>query len=187
MVERDVDILSKMAEMNLAHVFFSITTLDESLRRSLEPRTASANKKFEAMKALSQAGVPVGVLVAPIIPGLNHHEIPEILKLSSENGARSAGYTVVRLNGEIADIFRDWILKSYPDRMDKVLNQIEDLHGGSLEDRRFGKRMSGEGQYAKIIKQLFQVSKTKYFKSSNVWNSLSTEHFRRQGNWSLFQ
>ena len=185
LVERDIDILKEMAKLNLAHVYFSITTLNESLRRNLEPRTASADKKFAAMNELAKAGIPVGVMAAPIIPGLNHHEIPEILKKASENGAASAGYTVVRLNGEIAQIFKNWLEIQYADRADKVLHQIEELHGGSVQDRRFGTRMKGEGAYADIIKQLFIVSRTKYF-SRKSWLPLSTDRFRREGDWGLF-
>lgn len=185
LIQRDQDILEEMAKLNLVHVIFSITSLDENLRRTLEPRTASATKKYEVMKKLSERGIPVGIMTAPIIPGLNHHEIPELLKRASEAGAQMASYTVVRLNGEIADIFSDWLEKVYPDRKEKVLNQIRELHGGALQDRRFGKRMSGEGQYSQIIKKLFQVSRTKYFGDS-TFEPLDTSQFRRSGDWSLF-
>ncbi len=185
LILRDQDILEEMNKLNLVHVIFSITSLDESLRRILEPRTASAEKKFEAMKTFSEVGIPVGIMTAPIIPGLNHHEIPELLKKASESGAQMASYTVVRLNGEIAGIFEDWLDKNFPDRKEKVLNQIKELHGGSLEDRRFGKRMSGEGQYSRIIKQLFQVSRAKYF-GDRTFAPLDTSQFRRGGDWSLF-
>jgi DNA repair photolyase len=185
LIERDLDILKEMAALNLAHVYFSITTLDESLRRTLEPRTASAEKKLAAMKLLADAGIPVGVMAAPIIPGLNHHEIPEILRRAAENGATAAGYTVVRLNGEISAIFEDWLFQHYPERKNKVIHQIEELHGGNVQDRRFGKRMSGEGPHAQIIKQLFQVSKSKYF-VDKVWQPLTTDLFRRSGEWGLF-
>jgi len=185
LIERDLDILQQMAQLNLVHVVFSVTTRDESLRRKLEPRTASSQKKFAAMNKLSHAGVPTGVMTAPIIPGLNHHEIPELLKQASEAGARTAAYTVVRLNGEIATIFSDWLDKAYPDRKDKVLNQIKSLHGGHVEDRRFGKRMRGEGEYAKMIKQLFMVSKNQYFPHSSM-PPLDTSQFRRNGHWQLF-
>lgn len=185
LIERDLDILKQMADHHLVHVMFSITTLDESLRRLLEPRTASAEMKFAAMKKLTDAGIPVGVMTAPIIPGLNHHEIPELLKRAAENGATSAGYTVVRLNGEIAQIFEDWLTRTFPDRKEKVLNQIKDLHGGALQDRRFGKRMSGEGELSRVIKQLFQVSRAKYFKDAKM-PPLDAWKFKRGGSWELF-
>lgn len=185
LIERDLDILQEMAQLNLVHVVFSVTTRDESLRRKLEPRTASSQKKFTAMNKLSQAGVPTGVMTAPIIPGLNHHEIPELLKQASEAGARTAAYTVVRLNGEIASIFSDWLEKAYPDRKDKVLNQIQSLHGGQVEDRRIVKRMTGEGEYSKMIQQLFTVSKNKYFPNPSM-PPLDASNFRRNGGWQLF-
>ncbi len=185
LIERDLDILEEMAKLNLVHVIFSITSLDEDLRRSLEPRTASSRKKFKAMRELSSAGVPVGIMTAPIIPGLNHHEIPDLLQEANVNGATMASYTVVRLNGEIADIFTDWLEKNFPDRKDKVLNQIRELHGGELQDRRFGQRMRGEGPYSLIIKKLFQVSHKKYFDGKS-FPELDTSQFRREGDWSLF-
>ncbi|NNE54999.1 MAG: hypothetical protein HKN32_03190 [Flavobacteriales bacterium] len=137
------------------------------------------------MKTLARTGIPVGMMTAPIIPGLNHHEIPELLRVASENGASMASYTVVRLNGEIAHVFSDWLDKNYPDRKDKVLNQIRELHGGDLQDRRFGKRMSGEGPYSQIIKKLFEVSHKKYF-SDKSFPKLDSTQFRRNGDWSLF-
>lgn len=185
LITRDIDILSEMARYRLVHVILSITTLDESLRRTLEPRTASAAKKLETIRLLSEAGVPVGVMTAPIIPGLNHHEIPELLKSAAEFGAQWAGYTVVRLNGEIAEIFSDWLEKNFPDRKQKVLHQIAEMHGGSVEDRRFGKRMSGEGEMSKIINQLFRVARKKYFGDRSL-PALDASGFRRQGAWGLF-
>jgi DNA repair photolyase len=185
LVTRDLDILAEMAKQNLVHVFFSITTLDESLRRILEPRTASATKKFEAMKTLSDAGVPTGIMTAPIIPGLNHHEIPELLKRASESGALGAGYTVVRLNGEIATIFEDWLEKNFPDRKEKILNQVKTMHGGHLNDSKFGRRLRGEGEYASIIRQLFQVNKKKYFDGKSL-PELDHARFRRGGLPTLF-
>ena len=185
LVTRDVDILSELAEMNLVHVIFSITTLQESLRRKLEPRTASAIKKLKAMEELSRKGIPTGVMNAPIIPGLNHHEIPEVLKSSSSAGASFAGYTVVRLNGQIKKVFRDWLFKNYPDRTDKVWHQIQELHDGKVNDSEFGRRIKGDGQIAEVIKKLFEISKRKYFVGKEA-PFLETSHFRKGGNYSLF-
>lgn len=185
LIERDLDILKEMACMNLVHVVFSITSLNEDLRRTLEPRTASSSKKFSAMEKLSKNGIPTAIMTAPIIPGLNHHEIPALLKRASEAGAMQANYTVVRLNGEIEDIFKDWIEKNYPDRADKVLNQIREMHGGSLQDRRFKKRMSGEGAYSQIISSLFKVNKKKYGLDKEM-PPLDCSQFRREGAWGLF-
>lgn len=164
LVLRDIDILSELAKLQLVHVMVSVTTLDEELRRSMEPRTASGLRRIETIAQLSENGIPVGVLTAPIIPGLNSMEIPELLRSASEAGAINAGYTMVRLNGDVGPLFQNWIEKSFPDRAQKILHQIAECHGGSLNDNRFGVRMRGEGQVAESIRQLFKVSYAKYFK-----------------------
>ena len=185
LVERDLDLLKELAYYRLVHVYFSMNTLDESLRRFLEPRTASHHKKLKAITELSKAGVPVGIMNAPVIPGLNHHEIPEILKRASEAGALNAGYTVVRLNGQVASLFKDWIIKTYPDRAHKVLHQIEAMHNGQLNDSEWGRRLTGDGNYAEMIAQLFKTAKKKYF-SDREMPALNTNIFRRGGNYQLF-
>lgn len=185
LILRDLDILTDLAKDNLIHVYISITTLDEALRRKMEPRTASAQKRLHTVEMLAKNDVPVGVMNAPIIPGLNHHEIPEVLKAASEHGALSAGMTVVRLNGSIGKIFEDWLRKNFPDRFDKVWHQISSLHGGKVNDSEFGRRMSGEGNIASIIHQLFQASKRKYFKD-RAMPPINLTSFRRGGNLSLF-
>ena len=185
LVIRDLDILRELAEMNLVSVVFSITTLNEGLRRLLEPRTASASKKLQAIEQLAENGIPVGIMNAPLIPGLNHHETPSILKAAADAGAQFAGYTVVRLNGRIGKIFKDWIYKTYPDRASKVWNQIQALHGGGVNDSEFGRRLKGDGKIAEIMKNLFEVSRNKYFKH-NASPSLVTHHFRKGGNYTLF-
>lgn len=185
LVLRDLDILKKLASNNLVRVTFSITTQDESLRRILEPRTASAKKKFEAIRVLSSEGIPTGIMNAPIIPSLNHHEIPSILGEAATNGASSAGYTVVRLNGAIGKIFNDWLLKNFPDRAEKVWNQIQELHGGKVSDSEFGRRVSGDGKISEIISQLFQVASRKYFQQTETVQ-LDCSKFRKGGNYSLF-
>lgn len=185
LVFRDLDILKELAAENLLQVYISITTLDENLRSKMEPRTASAQKRLKTIELLSNAGIPVGVMNAPIIPGLNHHEIPELLKAAADHGALNAGYTVVRLNGSIGKIFEDWLRKNFPDRFNKVWNQISELHGGNVNDSQFGRRMSGEGEYAAIIKQLFRKSKAKYF-AGRAMPVYDLTKFRKQGNLSLF-
>lgn len=185
LVSRDVDVLERLADNHLVSVIFSITSLDEHLRRLLEPRTASASKKLQAIELLSSRSIPVGIMNAPIIPGLNHHEIPKILKAAADAGAKFAGYTVVRLNGQIGKIFKDWLYKAFPDRAEKVWHQVQELHNGKVNDSEFGRRMRGEGAIAIIIKDLFEVSHRKYFKG-NFEFKLSTDHFRRGGNYSLF-
>lgn len=162
LILRDTDLLQALSKLNLVHVNISITTLNEQLRQKLEPRTATAAKRLHVVKQLAEANIPVNVMVAPVIPGLNDHEIPEILKQAADQGASSAAYNIVRLNGAIGGIFEDWIHKNFPDRAGKVLKQIKSCHGGNLNDSVFGRRMSGEGKFAEAIATLFRVSKAKY-------------------------
>lgn len=187
LILRDIDLLQKLAEKDLVHVNVSITSLLEETRLALEPRTATAKQRLKVVETLSQAGIPVNVMVAPIIPSINSHEIPEILKQVAAAGALSAAYTIVRLNGQIGEIFTDWINKHYPERAKKVLHQIQDAHGGQLNDSRFGTRMRGEGNYAKTIAMLFKAGKEKYFKD-RIYPPMSTSHFQRpeKGQLKLF-
>lgn len=184
LITRDLDLLEELASFNLVKVFFSINSLNEDLRRVMEPRTASSEKRFDAMKKLSDAGVPVGVMVAPVIPGLNDHEIPEIIKRASENGATGCGYEVVRLNGNIGKIFWDWLIKNFPDKASKVWGQIEALHGGKVNDSEWGRRLVGEGKLAEMISGMYKKSKSKYFKDK-IFPSLDLHHFRNGGNLKL--
>lgn len=185
LILRDIDLLSDLAKDNLVHVYISITTLNEDLRRVMEPRTASGMKRLKTVESLAKAGVPVGIMNAPIIPGLNHHEIADILKAAGDHGALNAGMTVVRLNGSIGMIFEDWLKKNFPDRFDKVWNQISDLHGGNVNDSRFGRRMVGEGNFAEAIHQLFRVSRKKYLGERKM-PAIDVTKFRKGGNLSLF-
>ncbi|GAA4336752.1 PA0069 family radical SAM protein [Mucilaginibacter gynuensis] len=158
LILRDLDILTEMAKMNLVHVNVSITSLDEQLRQKLEPRTVTATGRLAVIQKLSQNNIPVRVMAAPIIPGLNSNEIPNIIKAAADRGALSAGFTIVRLNGSIAEIFTDWVHKAFPDRADKILNMIRACHNGNLNDSEFGRRMSGDGHVANSIHQLFRMS-----------------------------
>jgi DNA repair photolyase len=185
LVLRDLDVLQDLAAENLVHVYISITSLDEGLRRTMEPRTASSIKRLKTVEALSKANIPVGIMNAPIIPGLNHHEIPAILKAASEHGALNAGMTIVRLNGSIGKIFEDWLRKNFPDRFEKVWNQISSLHGGNVNDSQYGRRMSGEGNIADAIHQLFRTSKKKYF-AGKTMPVYDLTKFRKGGMLSLF-
>jgi DNA repair photolyase len=185
LVLRDLDLLKDLASENLVHVYISITTLNEDLRRVMEPRTASAIKRLHTVEGLAKAGVPVGIMNAPIIPGLNHHEIPQILKAAADHGASGAGMTIVRLNGSVGPLFEDWLLKNFPDRFDKVINQIRSLHGGAINDSQFGRRMTGEGNIADSIHQLFRSSKKKYFKNK-IMPPYDLTKFRKGGTLSLF-
>ncbi len=185
LVLRDLDILQDLASDNLVHVYISITTLDEELRRTLEPRTASSVKRLKTVETLAKANIPVGIMNAPIIPGLNHHEIPAILKAASEHGALNAGMTIVRLNGSLGKIFEDWLRKNFPDRFEKVWNQICSLHDGNINDSQFGRRMRGDGNIADAIHQLFRSSKKKYF-AGKAMPVYDLTKFRKGGMLSLF-
>ena len=185
LVTRDIDILSDLAQDNLVHVYISITTLNEDLRRVMEPRTASAIKRLQTLEQLAKAGVPVGIMCAPIIPGLNQHEIPAILKAAADHGARTAGMTIVRLNGSIGGIFEDWLRKNFPDRFEKVWHQISEMHGGNVNDSQFGRRMSGEGVMADAVHKLFRTSKRKFF-GERTMPAYNLTSFRKNGNLSLF-
>ncbi len=185
LIRRDIDILSEMAKLNLVHVMITITGLDESLRLKLEPRTATYVQRLETIRELSDAGIPVGVMVAPIIPGLNSHEVPDVLEAASRAGATSAGYTMVRLNGAIGEIFRDWLDKNFPDRADKVWHQIQEIHGGQVNDSRYGTRMRGEGAIAESIRKLFKISRDKFFRDKKDFEFDFTLFNHRAGDAQL--
>ncbi|TXD83989.1 PA0069 family radical SAM protein [Subsaximicrobium wynnwilliamsii] len=168
LILRDLDLLKALAKDHLISVNMSITSLSEDTRRIMEPRTASIKKRFEAVNLLSEHGIPVNVMMAPIIPSINSHEILALAKLASEAGASKFSHSIVRLNGAIGQIFADWLHKSLPDRAEKVLHQIEDCHGGTLSDSRLGTRMRGEGQIAKQINDLGKLARLKYFKHKSM-------------------
>ena len=163
MIQRDIDVLRELAKHNLVRVNLSITSLDDKLRRVLEPRTSSAKKKLQTIEVFSKNDIPVTVLMAPIIPSLNDYEIPSLLKQTSEAGAQRAGFTIIRLNDMLGELFTVWVHKVFPDRANKIISQIEDLHGCKLNDSRYGTRMKGEGKWAQQIKQNFQIFHRKYF------------------------
>lgn len=179
LILRDLDILSELAKLNLVHVMVTITSLNEELRQKLEPRTVTYKNRLKVVKHLSEAGIPVGVMNAPIIPGLTSHEIPEMIKAAAENGASCAGYTIVRLNGNIADVFKDWLHKNFPDRADKVWNQISECHGGKVNDSRFGIRTRGEGKIAESIRNLFKMAVKKHL-SGRDRSEYDLEAFKKQ-------
>lgn len=185
---RDADILSELAKDNLVTIIFSVTTLDEKVRRKLEPRTATTQQKLRAIETLSRLGVNCNIMIGPIIPGLNDHEIPNIMEAASQAGAKSAGFTMVRLNGQIGQVFEHWVQQAFPDRAEKILNQIKGAHNGKLNDSRFGARMRGEGLMVESIHQLFAVSKAKYFGSSHHRPPLRTDLFVKtnRGQMGLF-
>ena len=157
LVLRDKDILQEMAKLNLCMVYVSMNSMNEKLRLAMEPRTTTARQRLKIVEELSVLGIPTGVMVAPIVPGLNDTEIPLILKTIANCGAQKAGYTVVRLNGAIGGIFEDWLRKNYPDRFDKVWHMIQSCHGGNVNDSRFDMRMRGEGNISKLISDTFKL------------------------------
>lgn len=159
---RDSDILQELAELNLVAVNISLTSLREELRRKLEPRTATSRKKLETIAHLSGLGIPVNVMLAPIIPALNDDEIFSIAKAVAEKGALTMHHQIVRLNGPNGEIFTDWVNKNYPDRAEKVLNQLREIHGGKLSDSRFGTRMKGEGNFAENIRQQMELARKRF-------------------------
>lgn len=157
LILRDSDILTEMAKLNLCMVYVSINSLNEKLRQKMEPRTTTAKQRLKIVEDLSKAGIPMGVMVAPLVPGLSDHEIPVILKTIANCGAIAAGYTIVRLNGAIGGIFEDWLRKNYPDRFEKVWHMIQSCHGGNVNDSRFGERMRGDGNIAQMIRDNFKL------------------------------
>ena len=178
LVTRDIDLLSELARHHAVAVWLSITTLDSELRKIMEPRTSPPSARLAALRELAAAGIPVGVNVAPLIPGLTDHEMPAILKAAAAAGATSAGYTVVRLPFAVAPLFEKWLETHFLDRKEKVLNRLRAMHGGKLYDSQWGKRMGGEGIFAEQIAQMFDVARRK----AGIPNDdieLSTASFRR--------
>lgn len=186
LVTRDIDILSELAAHNAVAVFLSITTLDNDLARVMEPRTSLPEMRLEAIRRLAAAKIPVGVNVAPVIPGLTDHEMPKILEAAAQAGAEHAGYTIVRLPYGVKDLFEKWIEEHFPDRKEKILNRIRDLRDGKLNDPDFHSRMSGHGVFAKQAGILFSTSCKRWGIGKNELH-LSTDHFRRSGGYDLFE
>ncbi|NER09788.1 DNA repair photolyase [Muriicola jejuensis] len=164
MVLRDLDLLKELNSFGLVGVHISVTSLREETRRLLEPRTATIARRLQTIKVLSENRIPVNAMLAPLIPGINSHELMSLAKAVSDHGALSFAFTVVRLNGAIGLLFTDWIRRAMPDRADKVLSQIESCHGGQLSDSRFGIRNKGEGPLAKNLHMVARIAKQKYFK-----------------------
>ena len=155
LITRDIDLLASMAQKRLVSVYFSVTTLDPKLSAKLEPRAAAPHARLRAMEALHKAGVPVGVLVAPVIPCINDNEMEAILETAYARGARAAGYVLLRLPNEVKEIWREWLELHYPDRVDHVMSLMRQLHGGQEYDSSFGARMRGKGPLAELIAQRF--------------------------------
>ena len=174
LVLRDLDILKKLNALQLVGVHVSITSLSEETRRILEPRTTTIKKRLQTVKNLSEHGIPVNAMLAPIIPGINSHELLPLARTVAAHGAVSFGMTIVRLNGAIGQIFTDWIKRTMPDRADKVLHLIQDCHGGTVNDSRFGVRNKGEGNVAAQIHEMARLARHNYFKDKS-FPSLRTD------------
>ena len=158
LVLRDLDLLTALAGQRLVRVHVSLTTLDDGLKRTLEPRAASPAARLRAIRAMSDAGVPVGVLLAPMIPALNDHEMEHLLEAAAQNGAASAAFMMLRLPHELGRLFEEWLREHYPARADRVLNLLRDARGGRLNDPRFGHRMRGQGPYADLLAARFRAA-----------------------------
>jgi DNA repair photolyase len=183
---RDRDILKKMAEKNLVSVLVSITSFNEDLRRVMEPRTTTGLQRLKLIRELSSDGVRMGVMLGPMIPGLNEHEMHDIIKASSEAGASFSAYTFIRLNGAIKLLFHDWLYKTFPDRADKVWHLIEGSHNGQVNDSRWGVRMRGEGNVAEMVAQQYKKYTSKYGLNHERLELDSSRFMRPGSQGSLF-
>jgi DNA repair photolyase len=177
---RDIDLLAELAQHQAAAAFLSITTLDAELARRMEPRATQPAGRLAAIEELTRAGIPVGVLIAPVIPGLNDHEIPAILEAAAKAGALSAGYVLLRLPYGLGPLFEQWLRQHYPERCEKVLSRLRDMRGGEIYDARFGSRMRGEGVMAEQIAGLFALG-CRRAGIGGRFPALSTAAFRRPG------
>lgn len=184
LVTRDLDILAKLAQYNAVIVFISLTTLDADLRKVMEPRTSPPVARLTAINKLAAAGIPVGVLLAPVVPGITDSEIPALIKAAAEAGARFAGYVPLRLPHAVAPLFESWLEKHFPDRKEKVLNALRSMRGGKLYKSEFGTRMRGEGIFAEQMEKLFEVACRKHGIGEDHL-TLSTSAFRRPGGAQL--
>lgn len=178
LVTRDIDHLSELAAHGAASVNLSITTLDPKLQRAMEPRASTPARRLKAVEALAKAGIPVGVMVAPIVPGLTDSEMPAILQAAADAGATGAGYVMLRLPHGVKELFEDWLGREFPDRKERVLNRVRDMRGGLLYDSQWFKRAHGEGQYAEQIGALFEQTKRR-LGLDKPRPEISTAAFRR--------
>ena len=179
LILRDIDILQRMARKNLVRAAISLTTLDRDLARKMEPRAATPVKRLEAIERLAHAGIPVGVMTAPIIPGLNDHEMESLLKAAADHGARTAGYVLLRLPYEIKDLFHEWLVQHVPDRAARVINHIREMRGGKDYDAKWFERRSGSGPVADLIGQRFRRARETY-RLNQPLPPLNTELFTPQ-------
>jgi len=177
---RDKDLLQEMAKKNLVSILVSITSFNEDLRQKMEPRTTTAKQRLRTIRELSELGVRSGVMLGPMIPGLNEHEMQRIMKEARDNGASFSAYTFIRLNGAIKLLFHDWLYKNFPDRADKVWHLIEGAHDGKVNDSRWGTRMRGEGSIADLVNQQYKKYGKLYGLNAERWE-LDCSQFKRPG------
>lgn len=168
LILRDLDILEELNEHNLLRVTLSITSLNEEVRRKMEPRTAAVQQRLKTLQVLSGAGIKVNVNMAPIIPAINSSEVFDLIKTTGQHGANSANYILVRLNGHNGELFADWVQHNFPDRAEKVLNLIKETHGGTLNENRWNVRMRGEGTYAQQVRSMFQLAVSKFLPNQDL-------------------
>ncbi|HXH72852.1 MAG TPA: PA0069 family radical SAM protein [Mariprofundaceae bacterium] len=180
LVVRDTDILAEMASRNLAMAMFSLTTLDGALARRMEPRAATPARRLQAMQRLADAGIPVGVLIAPVIPHLNDHELESILEAARDHGARAAGYGLLRLPHELVEVFPAWLREHFPQRAEAVMRQLAELRGGKMYEADFGVRMTGRGVRAELLARRFKQARRRYGLDKPL-PELTTEHFHVPG------
>ncbi len=179
MVERDIDILAPMAEKNLVNVYVSVNNLDHDLARRLEPRCSAPARRFETIRRLAAAGIPVGVLVAPVIPFLTDHQIEPVLEAAHAAGAGSAGYVLMRLPYEVKDLFRDWLEVHYPLKAKHVMSRVHEMRGGRDNDPNFGSRMTGGGELAELLRKRFDIACKRFgFDSGKRHRTPVTTHFK---------
>lgn len=177
---KDIDVLQDMASKNIVSAMVSITSFNEDLRRSMEPRTTTATQKLKVIEELSKAGVRMGIMMGPMIPGLNEHEMQRIMQAAADHGATFTAYTFIRLNGAIKFLFHDWLYKNFPNHAHKVWHLIEQSHDGKVNDSRWGVRMRGEGSIAEMVAQQYKKYGKLYNMNAEDW-SLDTSRFRRPG------
>ncbi|MFC4347472.1 PA0069 family radical SAM protein [Kordiimonas lipolytica] len=178
LVVRDLDLLAPMAEKGLVKVALSVTTLDRKLARAMEPRASTPQRRLDAIRLLSDAGVPTGVMFAPVIPALNDHEMEAVLSAAAHAGAKEAGYILLRLPLELTDLFEEWLDEHYPDRKSRVLNRLKELRGGKLNDPRFKHRMKGSGFEADLMRQRF-TNLCRRLRLNTEKLELATDQFRK--------
>lgn len=181
LILRDIDLLSELARQNLCTVHISVTSIDNKLKASLEPRAAGPAARLRVIRELSAAGVPTGILAAPIIPFINDHEMEEILTAAKDAGAHAANWILVRLPQEVEGLFNDWLQTYYPERAERVLNRLRDMRNGNVAENRFGYRKSGEGVYAKLLSQRFSLKCRELGIATSDHTVLRTDLFRRPG------